>query len=147
MCFIYMSHMYVTYTCAQSCLPLCDPMDCSLPGSSDHELSQTRVLESVAISYSRGSSRPRDWIHAPASPKLTGRFFTTEQLGSPMINTYIFLIYIYENMNQFSKICKYSHYKFWWKNYRNISNLLATSKELKGNRKESALKKNSNLKV
>ena len=45
---------------AQPCLTLCDPMDCSLPGSSIHEIFQARVLEWVAISFSRGSSRPRD---------------------------------------------------------------------------------------
>ena len=45
---------------AQSCLILCDPMDCSLPGSSVHGIFQARVLEWVAISFSRGSSRPRD---------------------------------------------------------------------------------------
>ena len=39
----------------------CDPMDCSLPGSSVHGLFQARVLGSLAISFSRGSSRPRDW--------------------------------------------------------------------------------------
>ena len=46
---------------AQSCPTLCDPMDCSLPGSSVHRLFQARVLEWVAISFSRGSSQPRDW--------------------------------------------------------------------------------------
>ena len=46
-----------------SCVRLCDPMDCSLPGSSVHELLQARILEWVAISFSRGSSRPRDWTH------------------------------------------------------------------------------------
>ena len=40
----------------------CDPMDYSLPGSSVHEISQARTLEWVAISFSRGSSRLRDWI-------------------------------------------------------------------------------------
>ena len=45
---------------AQSCLTLCDPMDCSLPGSSVHGILQVRILEWVAISFSRGSSRPRD---------------------------------------------------------------------------------------
>ena len=39
---------------------LCDPMDCSLPGSSIHGIFQARVLEWVAISFSRGSSQPRD---------------------------------------------------------------------------------------
>ena len=41
---------------AQSCLTLCDPMDCSLPGSSVHGILQVRILEWVAISFSRGSS-------------------------------------------------------------------------------------------
>ena len=44
----------------QSCLTLCDPMDCSLPGSSLLGILQARVLKWVAISFSRGSSRPRD---------------------------------------------------------------------------------------
>ena len=45
---------------AQSCLTLCDPMDCSLPGSSTRGILQARVLEWVAISFSRRSSQPRD---------------------------------------------------------------------------------------
>ena len=36
---------------AQSCLTLCDPIDCSLPGSSVHEISQARILEWVVISF------------------------------------------------------------------------------------------------
>ena len=44
---------------AQLCLTLCSPMDCSLPGSSVHEISQARTLEGGAISFSRGSSWPR----------------------------------------------------------------------------------------
>ena len=49
---------------AQSCPTLCDPMDCSLPGSSVHGIFQAIVLEWIAISFSRGSSRPRDqtWV-------------------------------------------------------------------------------------
>ena len=46
---------------AQLCLTLCDPMDCSLPGSLVHRISQARMLEWVVISSSRGSSWPRDW--------------------------------------------------------------------------------------
>ena len=45
---------------AQSCLTLCDPLDCSLPGSSVHGIFQEIVLEWIAISFSRGSSEPRD---------------------------------------------------------------------------------------
>ena len=46
---------------AQSCPTLCDPVDCSLLGSSVHGIFQARVLEWVAISFSRRSSQPRDW--------------------------------------------------------------------------------------
>ena len=45
---------------AQSCPTLCDPMDCSLPGSSIRGSLQARVLEWVAVSFSRRSSQPRD---------------------------------------------------------------------------------------
>ena len=42
------------YLVAQSCLTLCNPMDCSLPGSSVHEILQARILEWVTIPLSRG---------------------------------------------------------------------------------------------
>ena len=45
---------------AQLYLTLCNPTDCNPPGSSIHGLSQARVLEWVAIPFSRGSSQPRD---------------------------------------------------------------------------------------
>ena len=44
----------------QSCPALCGPMDCSLPGSAVHGIFQARILEWAAISFSRGSSQPRD---------------------------------------------------------------------------------------
>ena len=44
----------------QSCPALCDSIDCSLPGSSVHGILQARILEWVAIPFSRGSSQPRD---------------------------------------------------------------------------------------
>ena len=49
----------------QSCLTLCDPMDCSLPGDSGRGslsmgILQTRILEWVAMPFSRGSFQPRD---------------------------------------------------------------------------------------
>ena len=55
------------------CPALCDAMDCSLPGSSVRGISQARILEWVAISFSRGSSPPSDrtWVSCVA-----GRFFT-----------------------------------------------------------------------
>ena len=50
-----------------SCVRLCDPMDCSLPGFSVHGIFQARVLEWVAISFSR--DLPDPWIE-PGSPAL-----------------------------------------------------------------------------
>ena len=44
----------------QSCLTLCDPVDCSPPGSSVHGILQARIVERVAIPSSRGSSQHRD---------------------------------------------------------------------------------------
>ena len=57
----------------QSCLSLCDPMDYSLPGFSVHGIFQARVLEWVAISFSRGSSWPRDQTQISC---IAGRCFT-----------------------------------------------------------------------
>ena len=70
--------------CAKSlqwCLTLWDPMDCSPPGSSVHGILQARILEWVAIYFSRGSSRSRDWTASLASPALTvGCFSATWDL-------------------------------------------------------------------
>ena len=57
----------------QSCLTLCDPMDCSPPGSSVRGVLHPRILEWAAVLFPRGFSRPRDrtWVSCPA-----GRFFT-----------------------------------------------------------------------
>ena len=57
--------MYVCLVCvfllvAQSCLTLCDSMDCSLLGSSVHGILQASILKWVAMPFSRGSSRHRD---------------------------------------------------------------------------------------
>ena len=57
---------------AQSCPTLCDPTDCSLPGSSVHGIFQARILEWVAISFSRRSSQPRDWTQVS---RIVGRCF------------------------------------------------------------------------
>ena len=63
---------------AQSCPILCGPMDCSLPGSSVHGLSQAEILEWVAISFSRGSSWPRDRTNI----SFTGRSLLLSHLGT-----------------------------------------------------------------
>ena len=63
----YFSNPYIyTYnvcSVAQSCVKLCHPIDCSLPGSSVHGIFQVRILEWVAISLSSRSSWPRGWTH------------------------------------------------------------------------------------
>ena len=61
------------FSCTKSRLTLCFPMDCSLPGSSVQRTSQARILEWVAISFSRGSSWPRNWTLVSC---IAGRFFT-----------------------------------------------------------------------
>ena len=58
---------------AQQCLTLCDPMDCRLQGSSVHGIFQATILEWVAISFSRGTSWPRDRNQVSCLP---GRCFT-----------------------------------------------------------------------
>ena len=67
------SHSFLFMGFSQSCPTLCDPMDCSLPGSSIHGIFQARILEWVAISFSRRSSRPRDWTQVSCN---AGRCFT-----------------------------------------------------------------------
>ena len=59
-----------------SCQTLCDPMDCGSPGSSVHGILQARVVEWVAISFSRGSSWPRDRTPVSYVSCTAGRFFT-----------------------------------------------------------------------
>ena len=63
---------------AQLCLTLCDPMDCSLPGSSVHGIFQARILEWVAISYSRWSSQPRDRTRVSCTACRLFTFWTTK---------------------------------------------------------------------
>ena len=58
---------------AKSCPTLCDPMDCSRPGSSVNGIFQARILEWIAISFSKGSSPPRNWTWVSY---IAGRFFT-----------------------------------------------------------------------
>ena len=69
---------------AQVCLPLCDPMDCSLPGSSVHEIFQARILGRVATSSSKG------WIFPNQGSRLCLRHWQVDSLplshlGSPLL--------------------------------------------------------------
>ena len=66
-------YVYIhTHTLSLSHIWLCDPMDCSAPGSSVHGIFQGRILEWVAVSFSRASSPPRDWTWVSC---IEGRFF------------------------------------------------------------------------
>ena len=66
-------YMKVKVLVAQLCQILCNPMDCSLPGSSVHGILQARILEWFAIPFPRGSSQPRDGTQVSC---IAGRFFT-----------------------------------------------------------------------
>ena len=74
-------HMLVT----QLCLTLCDPMDCSPPGSSVHGILLARILEWVAIPCSRGSSPPRNgtWVSC-----IAGRRFTVWDTREALYSSY-----------------------------------------------------------
>ena len=62
------------------CPTLCNPMDCSPPGSPVHGIFQARVLEWIAISSS-SSSQPRDQTHVSPNSCIAGEFFTTVPPG------------------------------------------------------------------
>ena len=71
---------------AQLCPTLCDPIDCSLPGFSIHGIVQARVLEWVAISFSRGSSWHRNQTRSPA---LQADALPSEPPGKPKDSIYL----------------------------------------------------------
>ena len=70
----------------QSCLTLCDPVDCSLPGSSVHGILQARVLKWIAMPSSKGSSQTRDQTDI-SYVSCIGRqvLFHSGHLGSPSL--------------------------------------------------------------
>ena len=69
----------LTQLCLESCL--CDPMDCSPPGSSVHRIFQARILEWLFIFYSKDLPDPGIKPVCPTSPALAGGFFTSEPCG------------------------------------------------------------------
>ena len=80
---------------AQSCLTLCNPMDCNPPHSSVHGILQARILEWVAIPFSRESSRSGDWN---GDTYIAGRFFT--------------IWFIWDLECILMPICRYKHSNF-----------------------------------
>ena len=65
----------------------CEPIDCSLPGSSVQRIFQARILDRVAISLSCGSFWPRDQTHVSCVSCIAGRFCTTEPSGKPLFSS------------------------------------------------------------
>ena len=76
--------MELKVSVTQSCLTLCNAMDCSPPGSFVHRILQARILEWTAVPSSRGSPRPRDRTHISYSSCAAGGFFTTELPPLPL---------------------------------------------------------------
>ena len=73
---------------------LCDPMDCSLPGSSVHGILQARILEWVAVPFSRASSQPRGWAHVSCIGRQI--LYHLNHLGSLMFhNEHIMRLRVY----------------------------------------------------
>ena len=74
---------------AQSCPDLCNPMDCSLPGCFVQGILQARILEWVAIPFSRGSSQPRDQTQGSNPGLLHCRqiLYCLNHQGSPVWNS------------------------------------------------------------
>ena len=72
----------------QSCPTLCDPVDCSLPGSSVNGILQARILKWVTVPFSRWSSQPRDWTHVS---HIAGGFFTVWATRGPSKQSIWFL--------------------------------------------------------
>ena len=90
---------------------LCDPMDCSLPGSSAHGILQVRILGWVSIPLCRGSSRPRDWSWVSC---IAGRFFTVwATREAPALHSAVSILFQFkkkkrekEKKNRYSSRCQ-----------------------------------------
>ena len=85
------SKMVPACSVSKLCPTLCDPMDCSPLGSSVHGISQARILEWVAISYSRNLPKPGIEPTSLTSPALAGGFFTRCYLRKPFQRWYLLL--------------------------------------------------------
>ena len=92
-------YVYVCVLVIQSCLTLWDPMDCNLPGSSVYGIILAKILEWVAIPFSKGSSRPRDWTWVSC---IAGGFLTIWAAREAHIlwNTALQIGTTYEQNNQ-----------------------------------------------
>ena len=102
---------------AQSCLTLCNPMDCSPPGSSVHGISQARILEWVAMFFSRTSFWARDWTHISCILCTAGDSFTLEPPN---------IIYL-ETKSESVPICPKSPSSVGWRSMSSRAELTDTS--------------------
>ena len=79
---IWINAMTLKVLAAQSCLTLCDSMDCNPPGSLVHGILQARILEWISIPFSRGSSWPKDQTLVSC---ITGVFFTISRMQNILL--------------------------------------------------------------
>ena len=75
---VYQCQLCLSMCFVLSCVQLCDPMDCNLPGSSVDGIYQARILEWIPISFSQGSSQPRDWTRVSYVSCIAGRFLSLQ---------------------------------------------------------------------
>ena len=101
----------------QLCLSLCDPMDCSLPGSSVHGISQVRIQEWVAISFFKGFSQPRNRTYISCISCI-GRWLlyhcTTWEAKIYYHISFKWLNLPKSNLHTFFKKPELSWFKFFW---------------------------------
>ena len=88
--------------CAHLCTALCDPVDCSPPGSSVQGILQARILEWVAISSSRGSSPPRDQTHVSCSSFIGRQILYHWVPGKPLF----IAVRGFQNKVDFARLCE-----------------------------------------
>ena len=101
----------------QSCPTLWDPTDCSPPGSSAHGILQERILEWVAMPFSRGSSQPRGWTW---DSSIAGIFFTIWSIGKSSSSTkHWFSFFYYANCLSFYNT-NILLIKYLWKKFSHI---------------------------
>ena len=89
---IYGGFFNVHVKVAQLCPTLCDPMDGIV-----HEILQARILEWVAVRFSRGSFQPRDQTRSPA---LQADSFSAEPQGKPFFNMQVFFLFVRNQIYQ-----------------------------------------------
>ena len=108
----------------QSCLTLCDPMDCTLPGSSAHGILQARILKWVAIPFSRGSSQHRDPTHfSHVSCIGRGVLLPPVPAGKPLLLCSFNFSIMYGRMKDIDSRGRFSGFKYTGSTYA-INNCL-----------------------